>query len=178
MAADEHTKLQMCRRKRLFPLTINTEIRGLWTKASSWRQGLLNVIYFVQLTLKETMNADCILPSKLSPSQIALPPRDKAGDISTTWLQASLTSVWPSLPFNRLWWWQRKSPQLKFSYKLNMFSCSRIGNWSITVLHFVKMWALWLSFDWEFRWENRKRFVVCITAATMDSDESLLILRQ
>lgn len=67
---------KMHRRKRSFPLTVRVGLGGLQTQATSWRnrQGFLIVIYFIQLTFKETMKADWTLPSKLSHSQAALPP--------------------------------------------------------------------------------------------------------
>lgn len=84
MAAGEHSGPGNVQEiKIIFTYNLCRRIGWLGTKATSWRnrECLLITIYFVLLTLQETVKTVWTLPSKLSHSQAALPPwqRKKSG---------------------------------------------------------------------------------------------------
>lgn len=83
----------------------------------------------------ETVAAGWTLPPKHSHSPAALPPPQRKK--LRTPAQVILTSAWPSLPFHWLWWWHRKSLQIKRARKL-LSPASRSGNLAITTLNFLK----------------------------------------
>lgn len=67
-----------------------------------------------------------------------------------------LTPVWPSLPLHWLWWWQRKSLQIKCAHKPSFFSSCK-QNWQSGYYYpeFPKKLNLWGdSLEQEFCWNN------------------------
>lgn len=77
-----------------------------------------------------------------------------------------LTSVWPSLLFHWLWWWQRKSLQTKCAHKPSFFSCQQNRQYGYYHPWFPKNSNLCGdSSEQEFCWNNRQLFVIWTAAA-------------
>lgn len=103
------------------------------------RNRIMNLSYLLK---EQRRPFNCRLCSRHRDNDWTLPPRHSCSSAALplqqrkklrTPLQVILTSVWPSLPFHWLWWWQRKSLQVKCAHKPRFSSCQQ--NWQSGYYH-------------------------------------------